>query len=138
MEIMIASEFIYDNIIIDLELTHPIYLGAGVNINTSYMHVMDVGNVANPAYIRDTYTIKFYGYFERGSYDDGLKDFYKIKDGLLGHPNIIDEDGNIWCRFLQMQGPTFLGNDDKGRSIFTMEFEITVDGNNSTYRKTIQ
>lgn len=135
---MIASEFVYDNILTGLTLNFPMYIGAGANINTSYMHVMDVGNVANPAYVRDTYTIKFYGYFERGSYDEGLADFYNIKDGILGHPNITDSNNNIWCRFIQVQGPTFLGNDDQGRSIFTMEFEITVDGVDTTYRQSIQ
>lgn len=135
---MIASEFIYDNIITGLTLNTPVYIGPSVDIETSYISVLDVGNQADPKYLRDVYTIDFVCRFRKHDYELGMNDMKTIKDGILGHPNIVDSDGNIWCRFLMSRGPRFVTTDDYGRSVFTMLFEVTVDSLNGVYRETIQ
>lgn len=136
---MIPSEFIYDNIIVDLDLSCPVYLGPSAAPNSSYITLLDIGNAANPAYLRDVYTVDFIGRYEKSEYALGWSDFQTIKNALLGHPNIIDEDGNDWCRFIMTRGPQYVNTDEMGRTLITMIFEFVVDGSQDmSYRKTIQ
>lgn len=141
---MIASEFVYDNIISTMTLNFPVFIGASAhsgdnpNFPTSYISIMDIGGTSNPAYLRDTYTIDFIGRFEKDKYEDGLLAMYAIRDQLLGHPNIVDTDGNIWCRFLLTHAPQFSNVDGAGRNVITMIFEVTVDSLNGVHRTSIQ
>lgn len=136
---MIASEFIYDQVISGLTLAAPVYLGPSASPETSYISMMDVGNVANPAYLRDTYTVDFIGRYEKLDYQDAFSDFQIIKDSLLGRGNIVDVDGNDWCRFIMTRGPQFVGSDELGRSVITMIFEFVVDkAPDGSFRQSIQ
>jgi len=141
---MIASEFIYDNIITGLTLSYPVYLGAAAhsgtndNLPTSYITLMDIGGSSNPAYLRDVYTVDFIGRFEKAEYEQGLLTMYALRDGILGHPNIVDGSGNIWCQFLLTRAPQFTNIDGNGKTVITMIFEVTVDSSSGTYRQSIQ
>jgi len=140
---MIASEFVYDNIISGLTLDFPIFLGAAAHsgdnqyLPDNYITIMDIGGSSNPAYLRDVYTIDFIGRFEKKNYESGLLQMYAIRDSILGHPNIIDGDGNVWCQFLLTRAPQFTNIDGAGKTVITMLFEMTVDSTSGVYRRPI-
>ena len=134
---MIASDFIYDNIISTLSLNFPVYSSAGIASPDSYAHIMDVGGSSNPKWLRDVYVVKIYGIYNVVDYELGMADFEIINNNILGHPNITDVDGNEWCLFNLRQAPFFLGVDDIGRYLYTMEFEVTKDSLTGVHREPI-
>lgn len=134
---MIASMFIKNNIVDNLALNFPVYLGAGIESRDTYFYTLDVGGNSNPAYLRDTYVVKYYGVFNDLDVEAGSEDMNKIKENVLGHPNIVDADDNVWCLFLLRQAPLFIGKDDVGRLMWTMEFEVTKDGQTGVHRRPI-
>lgn len=134
---MIPSDYIYDYVINDLDLYFPVYIGPSNERLDSHTAIIDTNSNMNPRWLRDTYNIQIFGYYQRADYARGYEDMSDIRDAIVGKPP-EEVDGDVWLRFLLVNGPSFIGVDSNGRNMFSMNFEITKDPSQGQWRDAIQ
>ena len=133
---MVPSEYVVDEILQPVTLDFPIYIGANPGIEESHVSVVDTFGESNPKWLRDTYRIQVFGRFRPEEYKQGYETMVQIRDELLGLREQNEQEID-WIRFILINGPQFIGVDDRGMNKFSMNFEITAEPKEGVHRQSL-
>jgi len=133
---MVPSEYVVTELLESSVNGFPVYVGANPGLKDSHISVIDTFAESNPKWLRDVYRIQIFARFRPESYKQGYEAMIQIRDELLGLKEQSETDVD-WIRFVLINGPQFIGVDERGLNKFSMNFEITAEPKQGIHRQSL-